>query len=223
MEDLEIISLAARYRVAVFENRKEGGIQVATRIAALQNSKFNSQMLGKRVVWHEWFNNSFIHHIQAAVLHFESVGLSKTDLRRLIIGDGTVIGDQVEVEAKCRANWQKTAKRELRNKGEDALAIFTRRRLDRWQIPLLNGWRTRKAFGVAHRLHGMVPPRIMAAIVRTWYNGWCTGRRFQQSGTCIFGCQYEDSIEHYSRCPIVMNFGHRYLNLERGGHNLDHR
>ena len=85
----------------------------------------------------------------------------------------------------------------------------------------MNGWRTRRAFGAAHRLHGMVPPRIIAAIVRTWYNGWCTGRRFQQSGTCIFGCQYEDSIEHYSRCPIVMNFGHRYLNLERGGHNLE--
>ena len=81
LEDLEILSLAARYRVAVYENRNEGGIQVVTSIAALQDSQFNSQMLGKRVVWYEWFNNSFIHHIQAAVLHFESVGLSKTDLR----------------------------------------------------------------------------------------------------------------------------------------------
>ena len=38
LEDLKILSLVARYRVAVYENRNEGGIQVATRIATLQNS-----------------------------------------------------------------------------------------------------------------------------------------------------------------------------------------
>ena len=61
-------------------------------------------MLGKRVVWYEWFNDSSIHHIQAAVLHFESVGLGRKDLRRLIIADGAEVGDHDKIEAKCRAN-----------------------------------------------------------------------------------------------------------------------
>ena len=116
---------------------------------------------------------------------------------------------------------QRIAKRELRKRNTDSLAVFTRRRLDRWQIPLLRGWRTRRAFEVAQRLNGMVPPRIIAAIIRTWFNGWCTARRFQRRDLCIFGCQSQDSIEHYCCCPVVADFGRRHLNLEQGEHPLE--
>ena len=59
-----------------------------------------------------------------------------------------------------------------------------------------------------------VPPRVKAALVRTWFNGWCTGRRFQrQDCSCIFGCSAEDSIEHYSECRVVKDFAWRYLAL----------
>ena len=60
----------------------------------------------------------------------------------------------------------------------------------------------------------LAPPRVFAAVFRTYFNGWCTARRFQQAGTCAFGCiDYEDSVEHYARCPVLARFGQKCLRL----------
>ena len=63
------------------------------------------------------------------------------------------------------------------------------------------------------KLQRCTPPRVLAAMLRTWFNGWCTSRRFQRHGTCIFGCSCEDSIEHYAVCKVVAEFARRHLNL----------
>ena len=47
--------------------------------------------------------------------------------------------------------------------------------------------------------------------------------RFQQSGCCVFGCTQfwqEDSIEHYSRCPISVQFARTKLNIKPECDNL---
>eukprot|EP00959_Pyramimonas_sp_CCMP1952_P054540 1140117-Pyramimonas_sp.AAC.1 len=62
-------------------------------------------------------------------------------------------------------------------------------------------------------LRTATPPCVRAALLRTWFNGWCTGRRFQQQRACIFGCALDDSIEHYARCPVVRDFARRRLAL----------
>ena len=62
-----------------------------------------------------------------------------------------------------------------------------------------------------------MPPRVSAAVLRTFWNGWCTKRRFQQRGPCLLGCtsfSAEDSIEHYECCPVTLDFAHRILGLE---------
>ena len=41
-------------------------------------------------------------------------------------------------------------------------------------------------------------------VLKTWCNGWCTSRRFQERPIhpCLFGCTgAEDSLEHYTLCP----------------------
>ena len=52
---------------------------------------------------------------------------------------------------------------------------------------------------------------VMADWLKTVFNGWCTARRFQESGTCRLsqGCAGEDDIAHYVGCPEV----HRCLRL----------
>jgi hypothetical protein len=49
---------------------------------------------------------------------------------------------------------------------------------------------------------GLVPPRVVATILRTWLNGWCTDGRFQVRGSsCIWGCPLAaDDLRHYSSC-----------------------
>ena len=41
-------------------------------------------------------------------------------------------------------------------------------------------------------------------VLKTWCNGWCTSRRFQEKPVlpCFFSCPIgEDSLEHYLQCP----------------------
>ena len=43
-------------------------------------------------------------------------------------------------------------------------------------------------------------------VLRTWTNGWCTSRRFQERPVhpCYYGCTFgEDSLEHYLLCPVL--------------------
>ena len=64
-------------------------------------------------------------------------------------------------------------------------------------------------------LQGLVAPKVAFACFSTFANRWCTARRFQGSGSCIF-CRTQDapdSLEHYCRCPIVWQFAAKVLNL----------
>ena len=77
---------------------------------------------------------------------------------------------------------------------------FLKHRWKRWFTPGLLDDLSQRATVVAKCLQGM-PPFCIAAVLRTWLNGWSTKRRFQQKGQCVFGCDdAEDSIEHYACC-----------------------
>ena len=85
-----------------------------------------------------------------------------------------------------------------------------RHKLERWHLPGLPG-------PVAEKVLRLVPPRVHTAVFSTLWNRWCTGRRFQLRGSCscLLGCrsQAEDSIEHYLRCPIVLDVARARLGL----------
>ena len=81
-----------------------------------------------------------------------------------------------------------------------------RHKLDRWVTPdILKGTVTHRIMALLPRLHSLLPPKIIASLIRTWFNGWCTARRFQGCERCLLGCEWDntDSIEHYCVCPKV--------------------
>jgi len=52
-------------------------------------------------------------------------------------------------------------------------------------------------------------PFLVATVIKTWLNGWCTSKRFQLTTLpCFFGCGQDggDLLEHYRCCPIIWNF-----------------
>ena len=61
-------------------------------------------------------------------------------------------------------------------------------------------------------------PCVIAAVIRTHWNGWCTARRFQRSyiGGCRLDerCTGDDSTEHYGACATVWDFANRKLRLQ---------
>ncbi len=71
-----------------------------------------------------------------------------------------------------------------------------------------------RAAKVLPRLRLLVLLRVLAAVLRTWFNGWCTKRRFQGKGDCLFGCPLgEDSVDHYMCCSRLHMYGQARLRL----------
>ncbi len=59
-----------------------------------------------------------------------------------------------------------------------------------------------------------MPPRVVAALPRTWFRGWCTKKGFQQEGRCLFGCPLgADAVQHYAACRRIHTFGLQRLRL----------
>ena len=89
-------------------------------------------------------------------------------------------------------------------------------KLDRFALFGFPGRTAERICTTLQELNDLVPPRVCAAVLRTLFNGWCTGRRFQAHGQCMFGCNsrpQEDSIEHYACCPVVVSVARRKLRI----------
>jgi hypothetical protein len=61
-----------------------------------------------------------------------------------------------------------------------------------------------RANHLVQAVHSQVPPCVLYCLINTWFNGWCTNRRFQGSGKCLLSaqCDGEDSLEHYAVCSF---------------------
>ena len=109
---------------------------------------------------------------------------------------------------------QKIIAQLLRNRGLRWPEVRMRQRLEHWDLPLYPRLRASRAVGVLRRLSRLVPPRIVAAVLRTLWSGWCTARRFGRRADCLFCKMQEgDYVEHVSICPVIARFGRGFLRL----------
>ena len=80
--------------------------------------------------------------------------------------------------------------------------------MGRWLGPRIHRQVAERVHRTLTGLRSSVPPRVMAALLRTLWNGWCTARRFQQRAACPF-CLAEasDELEHMPFCRTVREVG----------------
>ena len=98
---------------------------------------------------------------------------------------------------------------------------LVRSRMRRWAkaglVTVPEGVAARRAEKILTCIRKVCPPCVTWAVIRTWLNGWCTMRRFQnrQSNSCLLACSCkgEDSIEHYLRCPVVRSIAREKVGL----------
>ena len=94
-----------------------------------------------------------------------------------------------------------------------------RHKLARWRFDGVPRIQAERAVRHLSALQPLVPPRVVAAVFSTIWNRWTTARRFQKRSSpenrCVLGCggNAEDSLEHYGRCQVLLNFARRNLNL----------
>ena len=89
---------------------------------------------------------------------------------------------------------------------------YIRKKLERWRLQEPLGIVTRRAIKRISHIFSLVPPRVASVVFRAWLNGWCIRRRCQRSeSTCMLKCSMhaEDSLEHYARCPVVIETARR--------------
>lgn len=109
-----------------------------------------------------------------------------------------------------------------------ALEIVIRPRVERWQRLGLflspPGVVCRRDGRILATIRKLCHPSVHWAVIRLWFNGWCTLRRFQSRRACSCllcdTCGGEDSVEHYIHCPIVREVAAAKLRLTHFQHLL---
>ena len=225
--NLSEVSLAARFRVAHREAARAGGLKVQDQVRRLTQLYQDTPHLYRSGRWRQWFLNSFVHNLQAAVLEFGHHGICIRSIEADLGAQAPRPHTRAQ-ERRLSHGVQRAARAALSRTIRTSPEIRLRQKLDRWPLPLFPRIRAMRAATVLQRLRGLIPPRAVAAVLRTWFNGWCTRRRFQQASDCLFGCTMgADSLEHYIRCSKLHRHGESWLRLplpstleDRGVHFL---
>ena len=212
--DLETTAIAAKVRVATFENNQHGGLHVTSRARALRQAVAASTKLGRRALWHAWIQQNPLFTLQQAVQQVTQQGFSPHNIMQGLAGQADRPWNQPTLK-RIRARFQSTLTTRLRQASEYNPAFRMRHKMQRWQLP---GPPAVMATRVLRRLNALKPlaaPRVSAAVLSTLWNRWTTGCRFQRQDICFLGCSptAADSIEHYACCPIIRTAAQRFLGL----------
>ena len=211
--DLRDVSLAAQLRVVRREAVACGGLRVSAEVRRLDALYRATPFLYRSGRWRQWFLNSFYHNLQAAVDTCRALGVT---IETVESGLG-VAGPRPHTRAQAHridGGVQRAARGALTKVFRAQPEQRLRRKLARWQLPVFPRIRAMRAACIIPRLRRLVPPKVLAALLRCRYKGWCTKRRFQGRGRCVFGCSLgADSVDHYICCSRLHQLGHRQLRL----------
>ena len=97
-----------------------------------------------------------------------------------------------------------------------SLDDFLRQRWKRWFDGLQLTNAIRMSAKAKCSLQGQVPACVLHAVLITWFNGWCTSRRFQGAiGPCRLCnvCEGRDEVEHYVQCPWAWKCALKFARL----------
>ena len=222
--DLHKTALAAKVRVATFENNAHGGLHVATRARRLRDL-FSNAVLGphrdRRRIWQDWYDRNPLLVLNQALQITSAMDCSPLRIMTIIAGD-------------TPRPWPQTVLRRIKTRFQSALTAklkeamlydaegHMRRKLRRWNLPNRPHVSAARAVRRLQSLPRLVPPRVAAAVLSTIWNRWATARRLQIEGPanrCVLGCSptAEDSLEHYACCPLIRQAARRHLRLNLRG------
>ena len=127
--------------------------------------------------------------------------------------------DRVAGIRKVKRQFQKCARKAVASTNMPDCIGRIRKKLQRWRLAGIELTTATRCANMFVALKRLTPPRVVAAVWKTMWNGWTTARRFQETGhKCLFGCGSAhggDSIEHYAFCAIVKEIGVRFVGLQQ--------
>ena len=205
---------AAKLRVLRYENMRHGGIRVKERARSLRQAISSTDQLVRRATWAEWLDRNPLLVLWDNLVALDQSGISLRVVED-VIGKGKDRPFNPALQARVRRQLQSTIATLLRAREPYNAEHRMRHKLARWRLPLLPRISATRALDRLSLLSRCAPPRIRAAVLSTMWNRWVTARRFQHSAICCLGCcvDAQDSIEHYSCCPVIRRVAASELRL----------
>ena len=232
---LSMVARAAKLRVSAFgcffntqhptlhHLRRLDRDNIIGRVHQLQEAKIHSNHLDRVAHWGGWYNQCYCKNLLDNAHWMKSKGITTFGLYNDI-----AVGSPPEQEEdefnKYKNNFQRFALKAIRNSSTPCAVERIRNQVERWRhVPyVINGLPGHYSPMIAKhlvKLSKIVTPRVHAAVFTTIWNGWCSERRYQRrrssANVCKFKCgtDAEDSLEHYSKCPVVLKVARGYLHF----------
>ena len=204
---------ACKLRTLQWDNHTAGGLAVESRAEALQQALLDTEELVRTVRWAAWLDRPFLFNLQR---NREACRGQGARCSRLLheLTRGAPRPWPLHTLQQARCNFQRAALAALEQPCAAEVQVRLRTRFFRWRLTIFPRTCSTRASRVLARLARLVPPRVLAAVLRLWWNGWITPRRFQQAErSCLFCGQVEsvDALEHIMCCRVVWAFSGRFL------------
>ena len=170
--------------------------------------------------WKHWFDHGPVQRLRDNMVALATRGITERTVLEHGLGNAPRPATH-EAWRRAQRRLQSSATTLLRRQQwlQVGMAQFSSK-VRKWRnAGLLPGRRAGRCLRVMQKLPKKTPPRVRAAVLRTWLGGWCTDRRFgRRGGSCAFGCPLgEDALAHYVCCPQLWRFGAARLGLTDPG------
>jgi len=191
------------------------------RARRLRTLLLNAPRWDRRAVWHYWYARNPFSVLHQAQLTATAMDCSPQRIMTTIAGDEQRPWPQT-VLRRIRSKFQSALTKRMRELTQYDAQGRMREKLRRWDLPV---WRRYAAARATRRLQSLprlVPPRVAAAVLGTVWNEWAAARRLQIEGPanrCVLGYRpaADDSLEHYTGCPLVRQAAFRHLRITLRG------
>ena len=123
-------------------------------------------------------------------------GINSATVTAKLKKSGLVPRNSAALEKYIKKNFQAQVLSQLLESMAYNHEYVIRCKMEYWNLPNVpEGVLARRACRYLQHAIKLVPLKVVLVLFRTWFNGWCTARRFQEkTAKCLLGCGVQSTF-----------------------------
>lgn len=169
-----------------------------------KQTEARSDHLDRMAQWHDWYQSCFVLVLRRSLDKAAAINVILRHVALEIFQRKRAEHASIQRVLQSQLVAHSFTREILENRFSQKLA--------RWRMSVPIGVSSRRAPKRLQHLSGLFAPRVLSAMFKALWNGWCTARRFQKVTCSRLQCSgtADDSIEH----PLVLKFATERFKLE---------